>query len=158
MSAVYKMRCLSSLVCVYVQVSCGTFHPKTTWSRNWPGRHFPNLQRGSSSLCRTAETRRTCSYPPLRRRSSTTPQDASGAHHLSVSSLYWLQHAPLLTCISSCVCFFFSRDHILGTCFCMCQSAQLELLPHPSLFTVVFFKGHSRLQMLWCSLQRFLMF
>lgn len=96
---------------VCVQVSCGTFHPKTTWRRNWPGRHFRSWRIRSSSLCQGAETMRASSILPLRQTSSTTPQDASGQSHLSVSCL-----CACSFCLNTFLYLLFDHIYILETC------------------------------------------
>lgn len=102
-----------------MQVSCGTFPPKTTWRRNWPRRPSQSWRSTSSSLCQAKKLMAT-SRRPLRQTSSTTPQDASGTPHLFVSSLCGSSMPLWLRCISSWLTWvwFPSHDHIfyMGTC------------------------------------------
>lgn len=107
---------------VHVQVSCGTFHPKTIWSRNWPGRPSLIWPIRSLSPCRAEETLTPSSYLLLRRRSSTTPRDASGVHHVSLSSLCVCN---MLLCWSGFIlAAFFSLSttfwELVPACVCLC--------------------------------------
>ena len=143
-----------------MQVSCGTFPPKTTWRRNWPRRPSQSWRRTSSSLCQ-AKTLMATSRRPLRQTFSTTPQDASGTPHLFVSSLCGCSMLLWLRCISSWLTWvwFPSHEHIfyMGTCSGSARqltgSGLVELLPHPFIFTVVCESlRHSRPPALWLCL------